>query len=306
MTLLDELDACERGRIVVAQIARAISQANTPELEAKLKDYLLRCSQQCGAAPLIRKSDGTLDVMANLVAPIVFDEPPHVWFFSDKADVERRHTLATLVEANTFRFLTGITSSASAELNASDVANTTSRDFEGAKLGPTRQAPKRNIFWATRFEKALEIAPAIQGSGTLPTEQAKRLRDYLGLSHLGSVDAVLLVLEADAAETHDGEVCRPFLFDGIGNPCFHLFDRNARLGGWNCAFNLAHLDDEANAAEGAPEVVLSSMPATRVQRCVLVGKPPTIALEDADVLSFMLGDVSYAAAKEAVRMFMEW
>lgn len=305
MNFLDELEKCTRGRILLAQIARAIEQADTPELNAMLKDYLQRCLVRSTSSQLVRNGDGSLDVTSSLVAPIIFAEP-RVWFFADKGSLVRRHRLATLVEATTFQFLTGTESGTSSELNARDVANTTSRDFEGAKLGPTPRAEKRNIFWATRYDRARQIAPALDGLGPLPPEQAKQLRDYLGLSHIGSRDAVLLVLEATAAETHTGDVSRPFLFDGMDNRCFHIFDRKQELEGWNRALNLAHLEDATVWAEGGPEVVLSSMPATQIERCIFIGRPPAAETNDANLLSFMLNGSSTTTAQNSVKRFMGW
>lgn len=306
MTFLDELEKCERGRIAVAQIARAIAQANTPDLEDKLKRFLQRCAQLADER-LVRGEGGLLDVRASLAHPIIYDEP-QVWFFADKADVDRGHKLATLVEASTFRHLAGMDDTAGSELSPAVVASATPAVFDGAKLGPRPQAPKCNIFWATRYENLRAIAPDVDVEGPLPlpAAQGKALRDYLGLAQARERQAVLLVLERQAAQAHDGEVRRPFLFDGIDNACFHQFDRHACPGGWNHALNLSHLANRADPAEGGPEVVLSSMPASRIARCVLVESPPSGAMRHAEVLDFMLGGADYAAARDAIQDFMSW
>ncbi|WP_158965036.1 hypothetical protein [Chachezhania sediminis] len=305
MVFVNELNGCTRGQIVLAQIARAIAEANTPELKEKLSAFLEQCRDMALASRLARTPDGALDIKKSLVAPIIFAEP-RFWFFADKGTLERPHRLATVVEAPTFQFLTGTYGSAPSKLDPDDVANTTSQDFAGAQIGPTPAARQRAIFWATRFDDLSRIVPEVNGRGPLSPEKVKALRDHLGLSHLGGRDAVLLVFDANAAEDHNGEICRPYLFDGIDNPCFHLFARTAHPDGWNRALNLAHLDDPTVPAEGGPEIVLSSMAATRVERCLLLGKPPAASVDERSILAFMSNGALPGTASATVRQYMGW
>ncbi|MEO1177283.1 MAG: hypothetical protein AAFV87_08990, partial [Pseudomonadota bacterium] len=107
---------------------------------------------------------------------------------------------------------------------------------------------------------------------------------------------VLIVFRAGTLVNHlrNGEkVSRPFAFEGIGNQRFHLFpeDMQAREDGWNRALDLAGAAG-GRLQPGAREVVMTSLAATDIERCIKtegIGMPPCAEKEDL-ILKAMLDD----------------
>ncbi|SMX28195.1 hypothetical protein TRP8649_02310 [Pelagimonas phthalicica] len=192
-----------------------------------------------------------------------------------------------------------------------DFAELTASDFEpGARVG-AQTLERPDLMWATTMQDVINVAPSAKTERVIPFEEARTLRDHLGLVQRGAnAELVLLVFDLDALCNHtdspETQVSRPFIFEGIGNARFHLFDHQTHAP-WNRALNLAAVKDPGTMPEGGREIVMTSVPCSAVERCIpleVLDEPPCTGREKV-VVDIMMRQQSIDVAKQRITQFLK-
>lgn len=317
--MIEELMRESRGRIFLVQLARAIDHAqrqNNEELLAHLRAFAIACAARVADGKIYRDNEGELDAERSFYRPIVVEDQDR-YLHLDPTEVDTSAQLATVVPYSALRkyllvddFLREDDSNKTIEVKLSKLrAENWKSD---AKVGYKADPPTRH-FWATTFERLHAVAPSLGKKIILPRNEAERLRSHLGLGHFGfGVRLAVLIFDRTALTRHtndgDGKVTRPFLFEGVGNHRFHIFDRGDPPG-WNHALDLDAIPKKVSSPLGAPEIVVTSMSCREVRRvCVTDGLSPSPChKQEPEIERIMLDqiDVPVEAAGDRVRRLLE-
>lgn len=305
------------GCILIAQIARA-ARHRPPGLNRELRDKrIARFVSEIGAqlaANGVRKTKDMINIDESFAFPILRDRSGD-FFHLDQTEMEidPDEQLVHVTTWDTFRdYIAGPEMfEAIPEEGVPDLV----ASLSGAAFDPATRIglnPKRNqdLLWATVLKDVLSVVPSAAEKGPMSRADASRLRDFLGLGQRGPETAlVLLVFRAGAMATHvadpDTKVTRPFLFEGVGNQRFHLFDYEDGHG-WNHAVDLEGIP-YAQLRQGAREAVMTSISAAEIERCVLTERPstPPCVRREEEVLAAMLGGASLEDAVGVITRLTE-
>ncbi|MEL6284693.1 MAG: hypothetical protein AAFO80_15775 [Pseudomonadota bacterium] len=303
---IKKLRSDPNGRIFLAQIVRAnrhSSQGIDQTLaKERLRSFALRSLKRVQDGQIV-KTRGKIDIERSFANPILAPEWD-TYLHLDETRIRSEEPLVHVMTWNVFMqfVLPPKLTEEALSIPKEGLAEFVS-DLSGPQFDETTRigiVPKRslNLLWATTLEDVLKVAPSAAGNGPIPSAEANALRNYLGLGHRGPEPRglVLIVFRAGTLVNHlrNGEkVSRPFAFEGIGNQRFHLFpeDMQAREDGWNRALDLAGAAG-GRLQPGAREVVMTSLAATDIERCIKtegIGMPPCAEKEDL-ILKAMLDD----------------
>ncbi|SIS66090.1 hypothetical protein SAMN05421759_102146 [Roseivivax lentus] len=318
MTIKDSIDRLledRKGKIFLAQLSRAVAQAERafpPDRTETLRKFIVDCLDAVRDGPLPQQDSGGLDPRAAFYLPIVVPNQDQ-YFHLDPAELSPDGRLVTLVSLKVLTEDLLPLGKLQGTANDADlgiaVAGLTGEDFQpDARVGAGWRLPT-NICWASRFDDVVRVAPSLRKRrSVLPFVEADRLRNYLGLGHYGeNTQFVVLMFKANALRAHKeapGEkVTRPFIFEGVGNHRFTLFDRDGRAGprGWNHALDLARLEESEGGPKGGCEIVMTSISCREIERCMMSERLGVSPCEkdgaDERILDVMLWDEAQARSE---------
>lgn len=327
-----------RGRIFLVQVARAFDyakQTGKNHLVELLREFVRECDRKVRDDALEIDNFGMICADKSFYRRIVL-ERQGVYLHQDAPQDLDRHDLRGVQLATVVSFYALRRFMLHEEVSGALPENASLFDIETAlsDVGPElwrpdarvglKHDPESNHFWASRFDALKEVAPSLATRPekvVLPRRDADRIRDHLGLGHFSETDNLaLLVFDEDMLETEferrtgaGGEgaefrLSRPFLFEGVGNHRFYIFHSRADPGServWNNALELSALTTRGDPC-GGPEVVLTSVPCTKVKRLhVLTGLTRSACFEaEAEIERIMIAempeDADFDSAVETV------
>lgn len=332
---LVELEQDPRGRIFLIQVARAAEYATRTgqkHLLNLLREFVKECDDR------IRRNEVKRDMMLKFCPDktfyrsIVLQRQDYYLHQDSSSDIDVEAVgniqLATVVTLDALRKFMLKPEYGSALLenpnDAQDILAEPDADLwkDGARIG-VKFNPESNHFWATKFDALKQVAPSLESrpeTVVLPKEDARRIRDYLGLGHFGEGEILALMvfdentLESEARarrgtdERTEFRFSRPFLFEGVGNHRFYIFEpRESKA--WNHALELSAIETERDPF-GGPEAVLSSIPCKYVCRIHLLtdlSPPPCVDAEpeiENIMIQQMLEGESFESAVDKVRALL--
>lgn len=277
------------------QVARAVEYAVRTDqyhLVDLLREFLEECEDHVRHTPLKRDNLLKLCPDRTFYRSIVLERQEH-YLHQDRAtdggaEAVNNFQLATVVTLNALcthmlepDFANDLLQS---PFDAHDTLANPDADLwkDGARIG-VKYDPQSNHFWATKFGALKHVASSLETHPdrvVLPKEDARRIRDFLGLGHFGGGEVLALLVfdknmlraEFDAGLGSDGQAAfrcsRPFLFEGVGNHRFYIFEPREDSA-WNNALELSAIETEKDPY-GGPEVILSSIPCKYVRRVHLL------------------------------------
>ncbi|WP_300063668.1 hypothetical protein [uncultured Roseobacter sp.] len=324
-----------RGRIFLVQIARAVEYADRTDqkhLLNLLREFVRECEDR------IRRDEIERDILLKFCPDktfyrsIVLERQEH-YLHQDSSslitiDADSNVQLATVVTLKALREYMLKPKYGNKLLENPNEAQDTLADpdddlwQEDARVG-VKFDPESNHFWATKFEALEKVAPSLKrhpDTVVLPKNDAGRIRDFLGLGHFGEGETLALMVfdentmheEFEAHRNSNSRAefrfSRPFLFEGVGNHRFYIFEpRESKE--WNNALELSAIQTEQDPC-GGPEVVLSSIPCKYVRRIHLLSDLSPSPCFDAEpeieniMIQQMLEDGNFESAVDKVRALL--
>lgn len=304
--LNSETETDYRRQILIAQLYNAIErlpETNTEAAANAVRDLVRRCMGTLDA-PLPAEK-----LHEQVFTDHVFPRWGDLFHFDDRREEIGKAQLATLITR--FVLIEHLLPKGYLDPEMTthdDIAELTGADFRpDARVGaPSEERP--DLMWATTMEDVEAVAPNAKHGTVIPFDEARDLRNHLGLGHRGArAELVLLVFRADALCEHkdSAQVSRPFIFEGIGNSRFHLFDPDLHAP-WNRALNLEAAKERDMKPEGGREIVMTSIPCSAVERCVsleVLNDPPCTGCEKA-VVDIMMQRQPIHVAEQRITQFL--